>query len=84
MDRYWTMPIDEPLFYKRSEDYVDRFQELLREAVTDRLRTNRLGVFMSGGLDSTALAATARELLRGTQPAFGSPRFHHAQRLSSR
>jgi asparagine synthase (glutamine-hydrolysing) len=61
--RYWTLPIDEPLFYRRAEDYVDQFKELLREAVTDRLRTRRIGIFMSGGLDSPALAATTRDLL---------------------
>jgi len=34
---------------KREEEYVERFQELLDKAVSDRLRTNRVGVFMSGG-----------------------------------
>ncbi|HTC63020.1 MAG TPA: asparagine synthase-related protein [Candidatus Saccharimonadales bacterium] len=62
--RFWTMPIDEPLFFKRKDDYCDRFKELLREAVGDRLRTPRVGVFMSGGLDSPTLAATARDLLQ--------------------
>ena len=52
-----------PIFYKRADDYVEHFQELLRSAVRDRLRTDRVGVFMSGGLDSTALAATARQIL---------------------
>lgn len=61
--RYWTLPIDEPLFYQRHDDYVDRFKDLLRTAVCDRLRTDRIGLFMSGGLDSTTLAATARDLL---------------------
>jgi asparagine synthase (glutamine-hydrolysing) len=62
--RYWTMPVDDPIFYKRPEEYVERFRELSREAVADRLRTNRVGIFMSGGLDSTTLAATASEVLR--------------------
>ncbi|HXU76882.1 MAG TPA: asparagine synthetase B, partial [Methylomirabilota bacterium] len=48
--RYWTLPIDEPVFYRRQQDYVARFQELLRAAVSDRLRTGRVGIFMSGGL----------------------------------
>jgi asparagine synthase (glutamine-hydrolysing) len=64
LSRYWSLPIDEPLLYKRAEDYVDRFRELLAEAVGDRLRTSRVAVFMSGGLDSPTLAATARDLLR--------------------
>ncbi|MGH7782077.1 MAG: asparagine synthase-related protein [Candidatus Binataceae bacterium] len=59
LKRYWTLPIDEPIYYRRSSDYVERFRELLNTAVEDRLRTNRLAVFMSGGLDSTTLAATA-------------------------
>jgi asparagine synthase (glutamine-hydrolysing) len=58
--RYWALPFDEPLRYKRSRDYVDHFRELLQEAVTDRIRTDRVAVYMSGGLDSTSVAATAR------------------------
>jgi asparagine synthase (glutamine-hydrolysing) len=62
--RYWSLPIDEPIFYRRADDYVAQFRELLKEAVGDRLRIGRVGVFMSGGIDSPALAATARALLR--------------------
>jgi asparagine synthase (glutamine-hydrolysing) len=60
--RYWTLPVDEPLYYKCSGDYVDRFHELLRAAVRDRLPDGPLGIFMSGGLDSPALAAFAVRL----------------------
>jgi asparagine synthase (glutamine-hydrolysing) len=60
--RYWSMPIDEPVYYKRNSDYVDRFTELLTLSVRDRTRTSWVGVFMSGGLDSAALAATASQL----------------------
>ena len=66
--RYWTMPIDPPLFLRRSEDYVDRFNEILRQSVGDRLRTNEAGVFMSGGLDSTSMAAGAVGVLRARHP----------------
>jgi asparagine synthase (glutamine-hydrolysing) len=62
--RYWTLPIDEPLCFRKSEDYIDRFRELLDHAVSDRLRTSKIGVMMSGGLDSPTLAATATKLLR--------------------
>ena len=68
--RYWTMPVDEPVFYKRKNDYCDRFNELVRLAVGDRLRTPRIGVFMSGGLDSPTLAATARDILRERYSSF--------------
>jgi asparagine synthase (glutamine-hydrolysing) len=62
--RYWTLPIDEPISFKRASDYTERFEELLRDAVSDRLRTRRVAVFMSGGLDSTAIAAVAVGVLR--------------------
>jgi asparagine synthase (glutamine-hydrolysing) len=62
--RYWTMPIREPLTYKRDADYVDQFSSLLRAAVSDRLRTRRVGVMMSGGLDSSSIAAEAHSVLR--------------------
>jgi asparagine synthase (glutamine-hydrolysing) len=64
LKRYWSLPIDEPVYYRRSSDYVERFKELLDAAVEDRLRTNRIAVFMSGGLDSTTLAAVACSRLR--------------------
>ncbi len=63
--RYWTLPIDEPLYFRNTDDYVDRFNELLDQAVDDRLRTKKVGVMMSGGLDSPTLAATAWRILRG-------------------
>jgi asparagine synthase (glutamine-hydrolysing) len=61
--RYWTMPIDDEIRYRHETDYVERFVELLDVAVNDRLRTDRVGVFMSGGMDSTTIAATANKLL---------------------
>ena len=62
--RYWQMPIDEPLFYRRREDYVEEFRGLLRTAVGERLPRGKVGVYMSGGLDSPLLAATAQQLKR--------------------
>ena len=62
--RYWTLPVEEPIHFKRADEYPDRFMELLRAALRDRLRTRRVGVLMSGGLDSPTLAAVAASLLR--------------------
>jgi asparagine synthase (glutamine-hydrolysing) len=62
--RYWTLPIDEPVYFPRDDDYVDRFKELLEKAVDDRLRTEKIGVFMSGGIDSPTMAAVACRILR--------------------
>jgi asparagine synthase (glutamine-hydrolysing) len=68
--RYWTLPVDEPIHFKRADDYSDRFKELLRAALGDRLRSRRVGVLMSGGLDSTTLAAVALGLLRERSTGF--------------
>lgn len=61
--RYWSLPTDGVIRYKRADEYVAHFEELLRAAVADRLRTTRVGVCMSGGLDSTSVAAMAFEIL---------------------
>ena len=70
VDRYWSLPVDEPLFYKRAADYADHFHDLLLKSVADRLRTNRVWVFMSGGIDSPTLAAAARDLLHERNETF--------------
>jgi asparagine synthase (glutamine-hydrolysing) len=61
--RYWTLPMEEPVYYRQDRDCIDQFNELMHRAVSDRLRTDRVGVFMSGGLDSTGLAAAAAKAL---------------------
>jgi asparagine synthase (glutamine-hydrolysing) len=62
--RYWTLPVEGPLYLKRASDYTDRFTELLRTATRDRLRSRRVGVLLSGGVDSASLTATAQRVLR--------------------
>src|SRR5208282_4713366 len=56
--RYVTLAIEEPLFLKRREDYVEQFRSHLEQVVRDRLPAGPAGFFMSGGLDSTSVAAT--------------------------
>ena len=62
IQRYWSMPTDGYVRYRSAADYIERFKELLRAAVKDRLRTDNIAVLMSGGLDSTSLAAVACDL----------------------
>jgi asparagine synthase (glutamine-hydrolysing) len=59
--RYWTSEPTTEVRFRDAASYVERFRELLARAVKDRLRTDRVGISMSGGLDSTSLAALARE-----------------------
>jgi asparagine synthase (glutamine-hydrolysing) len=68
--RYWSLPTDGRLEYRRPADYVDHFSELWRTAVEDRLRTDRVSVLMSGGLDSASVAVTAHERLSAQSSPF--------------
>src|SRR5205814_1221701 len=41
---------------------VEHFKSLLEAAVMDRLRTDRAGILLSGGLDTSSVAAVAKEI----------------------
>jgi asparagine synthase (glutamine-hydrolysing) len=62
LSRYWTLPTDGDIRYRREAEYVEHFQDLFGRAVEDRLRTDRAAILLSGGLDSSAVAAGARKL----------------------
>ena len=59
--RYWTPDTSKEVRYRDRDSYVEHFNELLKRAVRDRLR-DRIAISMSGGLDSTSLAAIACDL----------------------
>ncbi len=61
--RYWSLDTRDLVRYANPGDYVDRFTELLRVAVTDRLRGAPVSVLMSGGLDSSSIATVAADVL---------------------
>ena len=61
MRRYWTPEPSSEVRFRDPNEYVERFAELLVQAVKDRVTTDRVGISMSGGLDSTSLAAIARD-----------------------
>jgi asparagine synthase (glutamine-hydrolysing) len=63
IQRYWTPTIKSEVRFRDSNSYVERFRELLSVAVGDRLRTDCVGISMSGGLDSSTLAAIACDRL---------------------
>jgi asparagine synthase (glutamine-hydrolysing) len=68
VSRYWTLPYDGVLRLRRSSEYVERYHELLSQAVHDRVRTRRVSILMSGGLDSTSVAAAALGRVPGSAP----------------
>jgi len=69
IEKYWDLPLDGPdpeLERIGERELIDRFRSLLQESVRLRLMADvPLGMFLSGGIDSTAVAALmAREVDR--------------------
>lgn len=63
--RYWQLPeAVEYLRYKDPSEYIEQFRELFDRSVADRLRTDSAGSNLSGGMDSTSIAATAYKLMK--------------------
>lgn len=54
-----TYPIEELLSFQRDDDVLDEFRELFARAVRDRLPESETTILLSGGLDSTSVAAAA-------------------------
>jgi asparagine synthase (glutamine-hydrolysing) len=64
LSRYWN-PAPRPLRLRRDEDHAEAVREALDRAVAARLRGTggRVATHLSGGLDSSAVTATAARLL---------------------
>lgn len=65
--RYTAIRVDQRIRYRGDAEYAEHYLSLLEECNWSRLRsTGPIAVSLSGGLDSTALAAiAARQLARG-------------------
>jgi asparagine synthase (glutamine-hydrolysing) len=85
---YWRLEAPVPVHHRDGRDYVDQFHDTLRRAVLDRVTEPSVAVLMSGGLDSSSVAALAAGLV-------GAPRceavtavyeraFHDDERTFSR
>ncbi|NEO87249.1 MAG: asparagine synthetase B [Spirulina sp. SIO3F2] len=59
IERYWQLPVPKLCRYRQPRDYIAQFQWHLDQAVRDRTRLPQAAVFLSGGLDSAAMAASA-------------------------
>src|SRR5438445_9880141 len=62
--RYWDLPIETPPATGTEDDFVKSFNILFEESVRLRLLSEvPLGAFLSGGIDSSAIVASAAKLL---------------------
>jgi asparagine synthase (glutamine-hydrolysing) len=72
--RYWDIDPEYRLEYREEAQYAEHFRELFKESVRCRLRSVKpVGIFLSGGVDSGAIASTAGWLMRqgfAKPPAF--------------
>jgi asparagine synthase (glutamine-hydrolysing) len=70
--RYWRQADFAPLLrLRRRGDYIERFGGLLQSAVDDRVPSGPLAVQLSGGMDSTTVAALASRS-RHRRPGIGA------------
>jgi asparagine synthase (glutamine-hydrolysing) len=64
INRYWDLSFAKSDQRLSEAEYVDRFKELLYESVRLRLMADvPLGMFLSGGIDSTAIAAAMSQMV---------------------
>ena len=65
VDQYWDLPQTSEDTIRDEHYYVETYRELLEEAVNSHLMSDvPLGVFLSGGLDSSAVAALMTKIRR--------------------
>ena len=63
---YWSLEPQQELRLKSDDQYSEAFREIFIDAVRCRLRSAfQAGSTLSGGLDSSSIACTARHLLAG-------------------
>ncbi|MBU7581637.1 MAG: lasso peptide isopeptide bond-forming cyclase [Nostoc sp. TH1S01] len=64
MQSYWALDPKRELRLNSDQEYTEAFREVFTEAVRCRLRSAfPIGSTLSGGLDSSSIACTARQLL---------------------
>lgn len=64
--KYWSLDFKDKIFHQNDEKYIDEFNGIFENAVKIRLRGDvPLGVYLSGGLDSSSVACMAKRLLAG-------------------
>ena len=64
MKRYWSLDPDREIRLPSDEEYAAEFRRIFLEAVRCRLRSAfPVGVTLSGGLDSSSVACSARKIL---------------------
>ena len=59
MHRHWRFPVPDPAPRQAEASVFEEYRSVLAEAVGDRVSNSRTSIFLSGGVDSTTIAAAA-------------------------
>ena len=89
-EQYWDLDITSEETEATEDDYIGRFRELFTESVRMRLMSDvPVGVFLSGGLDSSSIAAVmaglSKERIKTFSVGYAEDRFSelpYARRLA--
>lgn len=69
--RYWPTGRVAPVRHARQADYEAHFRDLFEASIRDRLRSaTPVGLLLSGGLDSSAIACMTDRMVKATPEAF--------------
>lgn len=64
LEKYWSLNPTFELKLDSDEEYINKFREILTDAVRCRMRSAYpLGSLLSGGLDSSSIVCTAQQIL---------------------
>ena len=73
--RYWDIDPAHRIRYRNDDDYAAHFREIFKDATRARLRSDHpVGLMLSGGVDSSAIAATGGWLLKHEPAGLGQLR----------
>ena len=71
IERYWDLPVNQSEVARPESYYIQTFREMLEQAVSSHLMSDvPLGVFLSGGVDSSAVAALMTKIRRAPVETF--------------
>ena len=71
IEQYWDLPVKENQGQQSQSDYIHTYRDMLEHAVSSHLMSDvPVGVFLSGGLDSSAVAALMTKIRQSPVETF--------------
>lgn len=64
LHQYWSPPLHQTIRYSHAIEYTEHFAALFEKAVTERIPSTHVAVDLSGGMDSSSIAAVTAAYAR--------------------